>query len=444
MEAKDFITLHHDDSEWYICLAEKQGDKWHQKMYHISKIRQMSNDDPRFIGKDKYFSLNSFYRPSRKSEDVRHIRALYVDIDCYKVGLEPHEVAYKLQNEYFEKKIPTPNVITFTGRGINCIWWIEHAPKGATKSWKRMNSYLYEQLKPLGADSSSVDLSRVFRIPGSINSKSNQKVQAFIRKRDKYRLGELLEQYAPWNKEKREKQEKKVVKKKWTFRRKFTLKTLAQARIKDLETLQHLRNQNGVVDGYREVACFLYYYNKLCLMLNEDRKNEDRENEERAFQDVLEYNKRFIKPLDEKELQSIRKYTEEKAKEWKIAYNLKEFKLRKDGEINLHGLIFSNKRLIELLDITEDEQKFMLTIIGEEEKKRRERIRQANARREKGQVERQEYLKAQKQITEDKLNKLKQLLEANPLAKRQELAEMLGVSVYRVDKLKKQLKERCK
>lgn len=428
MLAKDYIELHHNDSEWYICLAEKQGNKWNQEMFHMSTIKEMKSDDPHFIGEDKYFSLNAFYRPSRKGEDVRHIRALYVDIDCYKEGLKPHEVAKKLQDEFFEVKIPTPNVITFTGRGINCIWWIKHAPKGAMNSWSRMNNYLFEQLKPLGADSTcAVDVARVFRLPGSINSKSHEKVQAFIRKKDKYYLGDLLEHWAPWTKEKR--QQEHAARKKRTFKSSFTLKTLAHARIKDFETLQYLRNKDGVVDGYREQVSFLYFYNKLCLLSNE----------ETAFNDVLEYNRGFIKPLSENELQGIRRYTEEKAEEWKIAYNLKEFRFRKNGEINKHGLIFSNKKLIELLEITEEEQQYMTTIIGEEEKKRRERIRSANNRRKNGQVERKEYIAEQQSKTMDKLSQLKQLLAENPKAKRKELAEKLGVSGPRITQLKKQL-----
>lgn len=428
MLAMDYLAIHHDDAERYICIAEKDGDAWHQWLYHIDEVRKMSNDDPRLTGFDKYFSLNTFYRPSRMGADVRHIRALYVDIDCYNVGLKPHEVAKKLQDEYFETKIPTPNVITFTGRGINCIWLIKHAPKGATKSWARMNSYLFEQLKPLGADSTcATDLARMFRTPGSINSKSKEKVQAFIRKPDKYYLGDLLELYAPWNTEKREKQAD--VRKKRAYKSEFTLKTLAQARIKDLETLQFLRNKNGVVDGYREQASYLYFYNKLCLMSNE----------EMAYKDVLKYNANFIKPLNERELNGTRSYTESKAEEWKVAYNLKEFRYRKNGDINQHGLIYSNKKLIDLLGITEDEQQFMTTIIGEEEKKRRERIRSANNRRKNGQVERQEYLNAQQKATEDKLSQLKVLLEENPKLSNVKLGKALGVSEGYIRKLKLKL-----
>lgn len=427
MLAKEYIELHHSDSEWYICLAEKKNEAWKQRMYHIDTVRNMPENDSRFIGEDKYFSLNAFYKPSRASEDVRHIRALYVDIDCYNVGLKPHEVARKLHDEYFGVKIPTPNVVTFTGRGINCIWWIKHAPKGAVNSWQRMNNYLFEQLKPLGADSTcAVDVARVFRLPGSINSKTQEKVQAFIRKKDKYYLGDLLEKYAPWTLETRKQQHQ--ARKKRAVKSHFTLKTLANARIRDMEILQQLRNKNGVVDGYREIASFLFYYNRLTLISDE----------EQAFNNVLEFNKGFIKPLSTNELKGIRNYTEEKAEEWKIAYNMKEFKRRKQGDKNSHGLIYSNKKLIDLLDITEEEQQYMTTIIGEEEKKRRERIRSANNRRKNGQVERKQYLAEQQSKTADKLEQLRQLLAENPKAKKTYLAKELGVGrEYIYDLMKK-------
>lgn len=78
----------------------------------------------------------------------------------------------------------------------------------------------------------------------------------------------------------------------------------------------------------------------------------------------------------------------------------------------------------------------MTTIIGEEEKKRRERIRSANNRRKNGQVERKEYIAEQQSKTMDKLSQLKQLLAENPKAKRKELAEKLGVSGPRITQLK--------
>lgn len=60
-------------------------------------------------------------------------------------------------------------------------------------------------------------------------------------------------------------------------------------------------------------------------------------------------------------------------------------------------------------------------------------------RRKQGVKPREQYLKEQRSITERQLNKIREVLSKNPKATRKELAEVLGVSVYRVDKLKKQL-----
>lgn len=437
--AKTYLELHHldtnnhtdisDNDDSYICIGSKQGANWTQKMLKVADAMKLPADDPLFTGVNKYFSLNSFYNTQRKANQIRHLRALYVDIDCYNVDLKPNEVAKKLQEEYFDDKIPKPNVILFSGRGVSCIWWIEHAPIGATNSWKRMNSYIYDQLVDFGADAScKEDTARVFRLPGSLNSKSHNQVYAYVLKKTKYRLGTLLEDYAPWTKAKRE-ERASIRKKRAVGNKGMTLKTLASARCTDMKALQHLRNEKGVVDGYRATALLIYAYHKSLLI-----------NDEKALhKDVNEFNSRFSVPLSEAEVSSTFKYIDDKAEDWKTAYELKEFKKRKKGESNKYGLIFSNAKIIRLLDIDAAEQCYMTTLIGEEEKKKRERLRAKRNREKAGAVERATYLAEQANKTNSKLEQLRELLAEQPNAKRYELAEKLGVSGARITQLKKQL-----
>lgn len=426
--AKTYLELHHKDAENYICLASKQGADWTQKMLKVAEVMNLPEDDPMITGVNKYFSLNAFYDYRRTANSIRHLRALYVDIDCYNENLKPNEVAKKLQDEYFDVKIPKPNVILFSGRGVSCIWWIEHAPKGATNSWKRMNSYIYDQLVDFGADAScKEDTARVFRLPGTLNSKSHTQVYAYVLKKTKYRLGTLLEEYAPWTKAKRE-ERASIRKKRAVGNKGMTLKTLASARCTDMKALQHLRNLNGVVDGYRAKALLIYAYHKSLLI-----------NDEKALdKDVREFNDQFIKPLSDAEIRSTFKYIGDKAEDWKTAYALKEFKKRKRGENNKYGLIFSNAKIIELLDIDAEEQCYMTTLIGEEEKKKRERLRAERNRRKAGAVERATYLAEQANKTNSKLEQLRELLAEQPNAKKTYLAKELGVGrQYLYDLLKK-------
>ncbi|MRN26288.1 DNA-binding response regulator, partial [Romboutsia ilealis] len=118
-------------------------------------------------------------------------------------------------------------------------------------------------------------------------------------------------------------------------------RSLYQGRILDLVKLCELRNYD--VKGQRELILFLYRY-YLCYFY---------EDEQKALEDVLELNKEFIQPLNEKELimatNSAEKVFKSKDKQYK----------------------YKNETLIELLEISEYEQTHMKIIIGKEEYKRR-------------------------------------------------------------------------
>ncbi|MRN26670.1 DNA-binding response regulator, partial [Romboutsia ilealis] len=118
-------------------------------------------------------------------------------------------------------------------------------------------------------------------------------------------------------------------------------RSLYQGRILDLVKLCELRNYD--VKGHRETILFLYRY-YLCYFY---------EDEQKALEDVLELNKEFIQPLNEKELimatNSAEKVFKAKDKQYK----------------------YKNETLIELLEISEYEQTHMKIIIGNEEYKRR-------------------------------------------------------------------------
>lgn len=379
-----------------------------------------------------FYSLNAFWKVSRKQEDIRHFRALYVDLDCYSVGLTPMEVLEQLENNYFGERIPEPNAITFTGRGLNCIWFIEKCPKGAMKTWQRVGQYLLDTLKCFGADEKcTTDASRVFRLPGSINPKSGEKVQLKLRHENKYSLRDLHVLYTPWE----ESSKRKVA----HFKRKslgnavkanrFTWASLNTARLQDIRTLQSLRNENGIAEGYRETALMLFHYYAMC-QTGDEKKAEEM---------TLHFNSQFLKPVRTNAIKDIARYSKGHAIKWSESFaNLQLSKVKPNTLVHNSGLLISNEKLISMLGITAEEQQQMLTVIGEEEYKRRERLRAERNRRKAGQVERAEYLAQQKSITDDKLEQLRQLLADNPKAKKTHLAKELGVGrEYIYDLLKK-------
>ena len=145
--------------------------------------------------------------------------------------------------------------------------------------------------------------------------------------------------------------------------------------IRDRIKLCELREYD--LKGHREVILFLYRY-YLCTFTEDLTK---------ALNDVLELNNMFTQPLKENEVikatRSAEKCYLDKIKEYK----------------------YKNDTLIELLEISEEEQTYMTTIISKAEYKRRKRIRnKKNYDSAKVKKNYQEQLKAQ-----DKLSKKEEI-----------------------------------
>ncbi len=132
-----------------------------------------------------YVSMNTFYRDKevkldfQKGRDVEHLKrlnALYVDIDCYKIGLSKEQVLFALQDEYIQHKIPVPTFTVDSGRGIYLIWKLQNEDKNALPKWISVQQYLTDTLESLGADYACTDGARILRVPFSMNSKSRSMV----------------------------------------------------------------------------------------------------------------------------------------------------------------------------------------------------------------------------------------------------------------------------
>ncbi|MDU2781952.1 MAG: DNA-binding response regulator, partial [Clostridium perfringens] len=122
-------------------------------------------------------------------------------------------------------------------------------------------------------------------------------------------------------------------------------RSLYYARIQDIIKLCELRKYD--LKGHRELILFLYRY-YLCSFTEDIKK---------ALNDVLELNSMFKHPLGEKE--AIRATT-----------SAERCYLDKEKQYK-----YKNNTIINLLDISEEEQIHMITIISNKEYKRRENIR---------------------------------------------------------------------
>ncbi|MFB5819501.1 helix-turn-helix transcriptional regulator [Clostridioides difficile] len=349
------LEIIHSKSKGYITLASKNEQKFTQWHYKINELEDRYSE---LIDKkiNVYISQNTFYKPQRRIENIKELNAIFIDIDCYNTNYTKEAVRFFIEKD-LNGIIPNPTMLVDSGRGLYYVLKLKPVPSKALPLWYAIQRYIYNQLKEFGADAKALDPTRVLRIAGTINSKTNTEVKVVDYEEYTYTLKEIQENYLPELKEKKKKvkgRPKKVVSL-------FNEYSLYHARLNDLIKICELRSYD--MEGCREVTLFLYRYFTCCFM----------EDEVQALECTLEINKQFVKPLREYEVVKHTKSAE-------TAYKSKKYK-------------FKNSTLIDLLGITEEEQKHLKTIIGTNEKYRRKNIkRNENRRNENGLTKKQQEL----------------------------------------------------
>ncbi|EHK2405004.1 DNA-binding response regulator [Clostridium perfringens] len=233
-------------------------------------------------------------------ENVFCINTIPVDIDYKKKkafkDLQPFQVIQLIEDEYFDKRIPTPTLIEY-GNQIRLIYCIEtcYAPKNRNNLkvlCRRVSEVFANELKDYGAEKQNIE--SYMRVPNSINSKNGAIVKLI--KCDNaitYTLREIqelwLDELPKWYKRKkgRVKANNKVVKLHNVF-------TLNSNRLRDLEKIQEYINSTGEMD-YRSRLCFLY--RNFYLVKEKYQKGTlTEEDYKQAEKEMLRFNNNFKEP----------------------------------------------------------------------------------------------------------------------------------------------------
>ena len=331
-----YINIIHGDSKGWITKAkicDKEYKQWHYKYKDLIELK--------FDEDNVYITLNTFYKTYRRIECIKELNALFIDLDIYKTGFTKEQILMNLNENYFKQSMPIPNFIIDSGRGLYLIWLIKKVPSMALPLWEAVEEYFYKTLKEFGADRQAVDATRILRVPGSFNSKTHTEVKIIDNYDYLYELREIQSEYMPELSEKAPVRRGRPKKVKYIFRE----RSLYYARIMDIIKLCELREYD--LKGHRELILFLYRY-YLCYFT---------EDVEKALYDTLELNSMFKQPLAEKEVTRATKSAETVFKKENKDYKYK------------------NETLINLLEISDEEQREMITIIDDEEYKRRKRLR---------------------------------------------------------------------
>ena len=304
-----YINTVHGNSEGWITKAKISAEgykQWHYKHMQLVKLK--------FDKDNVCITLNTFYKTYRRIECLKELNALFIDLDTYKTGFTKEQILMNLNENYFGKNIPIPNLIIDSGRGLYLIWLIKKVPSMALPLWKAAEDYFYKTLKEFGADRQALDATRILRIPGSINSKTHTEVKIIDNYDYLYELREIQNEYMPELSEKALKKRGRPKNVLFVHRE----RSLYYARIQDLIKLCELREYN--LKGHRELILFLYRY-YLCYFT---------EDIEKSLNDTLELNNMFRQPLSENEVRNATKSAETVFKN-----QSKDYKYKNETLINL-------------------------------------------------------------------------------------------------------------
>lgn len=246
---------------------------------------------------DQYYTPHIYNtRGGRKTSNVSFLTCLYVDID----GVTPEEAEQRLS----KSDLPKPTLAVSTGGGVHYYWFFNRPAQANgdeycfIKTWRKLATHFTSQLQ---GDPQCVDIARLLRIPGTINTKRGVTSELlYFNPEVTYSIMALHKQYnvtqattpvkqAEANKTVATKPKQKPT---LTKRKEFEEGPVVQSgynlQVKDdLLTLVQLRN--GDTEGYRHTI--LFYYKRFGATLS----------------DLETMNNLFVKPVSENDVLAVSK-----------------------------------------------------------------------------------------------------------------------------------------
>lgn len=329
--------------------------------YNFSNLKELSPYEVKkmlYSGQSLHISQSTFSGYQRLEQTAFSNSAIVLDIDFYNEkdlkGLPAVNVIELMRLEgLFE--YPRPSYIINTGNGLNIVYLLKQLPvknkyfKGNINLRKLVIDKLNKQFKGWGVDKATKDITRINKLPGTNNYKTNNQVEIIDYKCSdwnnlvRYDLRDLAYELdiKPIKKKLKKKKSSSNIK------NLHNIYTLNYYRVKDIE---YILTTRADIRGFREKGLFLYALHHLKAY----------NDLERLSNDIYEVNGSLSHPLTEKEI---------------------ERRILRQLNRNYLKYNFKNDTLIEWLDITENEMGNLKTIISKHYQLEKKKTKQKQDRR---------------------------------------------------------------
>lgn len=399
--------IHSDNKFGFFSLLTKKDGGGFQRSFKLTDMAKILPMVP--LDGETYISQAEFALPNRRAVNLLRVGLLFVDLDCYK--LAPAVALSTLLGTCDDNNIPHPSIVVFSGRGIQAKWLLEKPiSRQALPWWNAAQLALSKSFDNLSADGQARDVSRVFRLVGTTNLKSNERVVVLHVTNDeaqqpqRYCFEHMTEVLMPNSREyivyndhpftleeqdviakRREAREAKAQTKpsliliqgtKTSGLNKFGGNQLAWHRMEDIRKLTAMRG--GVKQG-QSMSTLFWTLNFLLLS--------GATHSSKMYYEARELAKQFGFKDENRNDELSTLYA--KAKEFndgkKIKFEGKEYPALYTPR---------NSTLIDVFEITDDEQRQLKTIISKDMAKERDATRKREMRHNSGSISRDSYLSA--------------------------------------------------
>lgn len=203
MSHKDYLTYMYGNVQGFITRSVIPQDRKGAYYETFAHGDRLINRNAYYGIENVYTSMNTFLSPrkdgneqsGRKVGNLKRLNALYLDLDCYKIGMTQEQVLDELEQNYFGHSIPTPTFVINSGRGLYLIWKLKNEDKNALPRWTSVQKYLFEQCRDFNADPQALDAARILRVPFSTNGKNGETVRIMRFNDVQYTLHEIIKEY---------------------------------------------------------------------------------------------------------------------------------------------------------------------------------------------------------------------------------------------------------
>lgn len=408
------VSLFHNEKRngFFSIIFCQHGEPKQQRTYKLSQLKKVLTEIDK--NQNVWILLNEAGTFGRKKTDIARITCLFSDLDTYKIDaykdMHEQDILRLVLDVCDENHFPNPTSALFSGRGLQLKWVFDepmHVSPANITRFEQAQKAVQAMLKQFGSDDNAKDLSRVFRLAGTLHTGAQKRTyniplpaNNFYKFSTLYtlldELIEIPETVVKAAKTKAVKEPKAAVEqlpKEIFARTKLSVvtdntrkssdgkKTLIRKGLLSLNSqryldLKRLFKMRGNVEGSRMLfLAWIMNFKALAGQVNLENFHEQSKIEADLLFEDSDY--------DLNEMITVLNKFESQLQGDMVIFNEKSY-------VPLYTP--KNRTLINIFSITADEQKNLKTIIDDVEKAERHKDRDTVRRRNAGAVPREEYL----------------------------------------------------